>query len=644
MPEIADDTLFQGYLTASRAGDAVQCARIVRDFQIADVDLKGLYELLFRRSQFQAVGELWEHQRTAENLTADIDRREKSENDVQASEVLTQSILNSVASHIVVLDRDGVICAVNAPWQRFALENGTEPGKSARRTEVGVNYLEICRESSGASSDGATKALDGIQAVLDGRMDSFSLEYPCHSPEQQRWFFMQTNPLGNGTSCAVITHTDITTRKLAEDELNRRFGGLEALVQKRTDDLQRAIGKIRDIQSAMDNVGISIQWIDIETGRLLYVNRCAAATLGYSIDEMLRLSVMDIAPNVDLAFLRQHVDNAALTGHRRFESVNRAKDGRLVPVDVIVYYPGGDAENPAYCIAFLNDITQLKAAEQALVRGNEAAEAADRANIVRSRTEAEARMQSRKLEAMGTMAAGIAHDFNNILGSIVGFAEMTNDDLPEESDARRNIAQILSAGFRARDLVARLLIFARQNPAHPVAVDIVVQVREAIELLRASLRPLIRLSFQGSIDEASATVVADPTLIMQIVMNLCINAADAMDNHGVIRISIDPARKIKGAPPEYRAGICLSVADTGCGMTPEVLRRMRDPFFTTKEPGKGSGLGLSVVYSIVTGLGGVIEVKSRTHGSNTGTEFHVFLPVQKNTLATGELRGTHTID
>lgn len=233
--------------------------------------------------------------------------------------------------------------------------------------------------------------------------------------------------------------------------------------------------------------------------------------------------------------------------------------------------------------------------------------------------------QSRKLEAVGTLAAGIAHDFNNILGSIVGFAEMTADDLPAGSAGKENIQQILTASFRARDLVARMLSFARQSPVKSIRVDIVPQVREALALLRASLNPSVKLSVDFALHRAM--VLADPIQIQQIIMNLCINAADAMSGSGTITIRIDSAATQSAAKEVQPPRVCLSVGDSGSGMTPEVLERVFDPFFTTKAPSKGSGLGLSVVYGIVTQLAGGIEVDSRASGASTGTEFRVFLPL-----------------
>jgi signal transduction histidine kinase len=272
-------------------------------------------------------------------------------------------------------------------------------------------------------------------------------------------------------------------------------------------------------------------------------------------------------------------------------------------------------------------LEQLVAARTAaLERANAAAAAAHSASLTRLNAERDAKLQSSKLEAVGTLAAGIAHDFNNILASIIACAELAEEELADGSQAKNNVEKVISGCFRGRDLVARMLDFARERRGDPMTVNIEFQVREALALLRASLRPSIDLAFQSSTGP-SAAILADPTQIMQIVMNLCINAAHAMDNHGVIGIRLDPAASIKNAPPDQQAGICITVADTGTGMTPEIMERMFDPFFTTKAPGAGSGLGLSVVYGIVKSLGGEIKVQSSMALLGTGTQFQVFMPI-----------------
>jgi len=279
---------------------------------------------------------------------------------------------------------------------------------------------------------------------------------------------------------------------------------------------------------------------------------------------------------------------------------------------------------------YRHHLEQLVAARTAaLERANAAAAAAHSASVERLNAERDAKIQSSKLEAVGTLAAGIAHDFNNILASIIACAELAEDELLDDSEAKHNVALIIKGSFRARDLVARMLDFARERRGVVVPVNIVFQVREALALLRASLPQTVKLAFQSSLADPAASILADPAQIMQIVMNLCINAAHAMSNHGAIDIRVEPAHAAPGGSTEHRDGVCITVADTGSGMTPAVLERIFDPFFTTKAPGEGSGLGLSVVYGIVKNLGGVVEVKSSTVPPDSGTRFHIFLPIER---------------
>jgi signal transduction histidine kinase len=230
--------------------------------------------------------------------------------------------------------------------------------------------------------------------------------------------------------------------------------------------------------------------------------------------------------------------------------------------------------------------------------------------------------QSRRLEAIGTLAAGIAHDFNNLLGSIIGFSDLIGDDLPADCGGQRYLELVQQASFRARDLISRMLTFAREMSDHPEPVELVALIQDTLKLLQASLPPGIALSYESPLEHA--WVLAEASQLQQIVMNLCINAADAMNNeHGSIRIGLElaPARHAShqaAAPPLH-----LSVSDDGEGMSAELRERVFDPFYTTKEPGKGSGLGLSVVHGLVGKLGGRIDLQS-TPGQ--GTRFIIELP------------------
>ena len=240
----------------------------------------------------------------------------------------------------------------------------------------------------------------------------------------------------------------------------------------------------------------------------------------------------------------------------------------------------------------------------------------------------EARMEhASRLQSVGTLAAGVAHDFNNIIGCIAGLAELVSDDLPAGSQAARNLEQILIASARARDLVQRLLAFARQRPAAAVEVSVIDSVTETLALLEPSLRKQVHLRHRFALREARIKV--DPGSLQQIVMNLCLNANDAIEGEGEIEVVLTSAAATGRAPAGHEGDLCLLVRDSGRGMVPEVVAQVFDPFFTTKAPGEGSGLGLSVVHGIVTDLGGVIEVSSVASGSRTGTEFALFLPCLK---------------
>ena len=227
-----------------------------------------------------------------------------------------------------------------------------------------------------------------------------------------------------------------------------------------------------------------------------------------------------------------------------------------------------------------------------------------------------------RLESVGTMASGIAHDFNTIMGIINGYAEMLQDlFLPEESGYECAV-QIVDATRRARDLIARMLAFARQAPVEVLRVDAVDLVKKILKMVAITLPPKIKIRFDSDFEQAY--VMAAALQIEQIVMNLCINAADAMDGHGKLDIMIRSAPVLQRGDGSTLNRLCIIVDDDGCGMSPLVQQRAFDPFFTTKEPGKGSGLGLSVIHGIVMDLHGEIQVHSEL---GMGTSFHIYLPL-----------------
>lgn len=241
---------------------------------------------------------------------------------------------------------------------------------------------------------------------------------------------------------------------------------------------------------------------------------------------------------------------------------------------------------------------------------------------------------SQKLEAIGTLAGGIAHDFNNILGIIMGFTELSLDDTGEDSLVHRNLKQIYYAATRAKDLVQQILTFSRQIDDKKVPIRISTVVKNVLKLLRATLPTTIEI--RQKIAEDDGIVLTDEIQIQQVMMNLCINAQQAMESEGGIleillqNVFLD-TDYIKGKDLKPGLYVKLSVIDTGQGISSENIKRIFDPYFTTKGPGEGTGLGLSVVHGIVKNHGGDISVYSEP---GRGTAVHIFLPVTDTEEAT----------
>ncbi len=255
---------------------------------------------------------------------------------------------------------------------------------------------------------------------------------------------------------------------------------------------------------------------------------------------------------------------------------------------------------------------------------------------VEERTKALARSESQlqqvmKLQAIGTLAGGIAHDFNNILFPIVGYTELTMDDIPAGSQASQNLEEVLKAANRAKELVKQILTFSRQNDQERKPLKVQSLIKEALKLLRATIPSTIEI--KSIIDDECGLIEGDPTQIHQVIMNLCTNAFHALqDTGGKIEVSLKEAnlgydQSMLGAGIDVGRHLELVVNDNGHGMTQQVLERIFEPYFTTKEQGKGTGLGLSVTHGIIKNHGGDITVESQP---DKGATFRVFLPVIDN--------------
>jgi nitrogen-specific signal transduction histidine kinase/ActR/RegA family two-component response regulator len=265
-------------------------------------------------------------------------------------------------------------------------------------------------------------------------------------------------------------------------------------------------------------------------------------------------------------------------------------------------------------LSFLADITQARKAQEERERLEE---------LLR---------HSQKMEAIGTLAGGIAHDFNNLLAAIIGFTEIARARV-QEADISSCLDKVLRAGERAKDLVSQILSFSRQRSQEFKPIQIAPVVREAVKLLRASLPTTIAINV--TFDKADMVVEADPSQIHQVLMNLCANAAHAMrDGGGLLEVTLAPAvLDASNMPvhPDLNPGeyLIIRVKDNGHGISPEIMERIFEPYFTTKNEGEGTGLGLAVIHGIVKRHGGGITLSSEVF---KGTEFCVYLPLSRSAV------------
>ncbi len=345
-----------------------------------------------------------------------------------------------------------------------------------------------------------------------------------------------------------------------------------------------------------------------EDAKILKVNEFACNLYGYTKEELCNLTIYDIDPSASQQKIMRLWNDMHVKSSNIFETKHKRKDGTIFPVEItsnsLVY------EGKQYAVSFVVDITAKKQAE-----------------IQKKRAMAQL-YKAQKLEALGMLAGGIAHDFNNILSGILGYAELASLHLKPDDGSQKYFKPILNAGNRAKRLIQRILAFTRQGDSKKVPIDISRVMIESLDLIRATIPTSIEI--KTNIQSNLGTVLADETMIHQVIMNLCTNAYQAMEKNGGILEVLLASSKIGKEDslnfPELNPGkyIKLVVADNGHGMDEVTCADIFHPYFTTKESGEGTGLGLSTVHGIVKDHGGIIKVYSEV---NVGTSFQVFFPV-----------------
>jgi PAS domain S-box-containing protein len=388
----------------------------------------------------------------------------------------------------------------------------------------------------------------------------------------------------------------VDTVAAAQHELAGINRELETRVATRTAEA-RATSEM--LQSLIDVAPEAIIAVDLEW-LVTRWNAAATQLFGWTAEEVLGKPLPHLPADATGGFveLREQAEPGHAVSAR--ELVRLRKDGTSVTVLFSAAVLRDRHQSRVGYIAMLTDLTERKSLEEQL-------------------------RQSQKMEAIGRLAGGVAHDFNNILTVITSSAGFLLDNKPDEQ-ARRDLEQIATAAARAASLTRQLLTFSRKQIVNLQLVEVNAVMRQIEPMLRRLLRANIDLRAQ--LDEESAFVTADPVQLEQVLMNLVVNASDAMPAGGSLRIEtrnvvLDEARAREHAHIAPGRFVLISVTDTGVGMDAAITSRIFEPFFTTKDVGQGTGLGLAIAYAVVNQLGGSIEVHSEV---GHGTEFRILIP------------------
>jgi two-component system, cell cycle sensor histidine kinase and response regulator CckA len=490
--------------------------------------------------------------------------------------VLPVAVLDAIPGAVAQLDPRGVILGVNATWRALADQSQLLPSTNVT---TGENYIDACERAASQGLAAARPAADAVRAMLDEGEDPISLEFTLPDSDQTLWFELVVSRLeGDGFHGALVRQADITGRKAAAEALLRSEAQYRAIVESAP-------------------VGI---YQSTPEGRILAANQSLA-------DIVAARSASDLIGTNITRFYANSSEREALIAQPAaaasapIELEWKRDDGVPIWVQMVARAITDASGRTVYWEGFVYDISERKRLEAQLV-------------------------QSQKMDSVGRLAGGIAHDFNNLLTVMIGYAELLHTSSEMPAPFRAAVSEILAAARRAAELTGRMLAFARKQRVQPRAVNVNDVVRSVEELLRRIIGEDIRLDVQLAAD--LPPVLIDPTQLEQVLMNLAVNARDAMPGGGTLTITstaVEITDEEARRRPGLRTGwqVQLSMTDTGVGMDRETLARVFEPFFTTKEPGKGTGLGLAMCYGIVKQASGFIWCDS---AQGIGTTCTVLLP------------------
>lgn len=422
--------------------------------------------------------------------------------------------------------------------------------------------------------------------------------------------------LGNGIhQLAYTLKQSLQQKEILEFNLRQTRDELEIRVEKRTAELKREIeDKLlveEKYKKVMDASPVPIALYDME-GKPIYINPAFTDTFGWTLEEF-AIEKTNYIPQEEYD-LNIQIRKKIIKGQGGRDIETRRYNKNKDILDIILSFDVWRGKNnaPIGCVIILHDVTENKKMEKQL-------------------------FQARKMEAMGTLAGGIAHDFNNILSGIFAYSNLAKKHAGDAQKANPHIEQIIKGAKRASELVQQILTFSRKAEYQKQTIHFDLIINEALSLFKSTLPETIMIKEELS---EQITILADSTQIHQVIMNLCTNAYQAMiENGGTLTVNLTETQItqkniISDAYIKPGSYAHLEIHDTGHGMTKTVLEKAFDPYFTTKEIGKGTGIGLALVKAIVEAHDGYIQVYS---APEKGTCFDVYLPCRKNLPVADEL-------
>ena len=488
--------------------------------------------------------------------------KHRAEGDLKESEERYRTLIEGADQPIFTVDNRGNILFTN----RIAHEHFGEPTEGKVYDWIPKALTHPLKNLIGKTFETQTVQMMETTVLVDG---------------EKAWYDIRICPLKNKddqVDSVMVIACDISDRKTVEEE------------------------RIRLVE-ALEHADETIIITDREAN-IIYANSALEKNTGYTPDE-----VMGRRPNIfksgkhDTVFYKQLFDVLESGDTWRGMFINKKKDGTLYEEEATISPVKDEEGHISNYVAVKRDVTEERKLEKQL-------------------------QQAKKLEAIGTLAGGIAHDFNNIIHVINANAQLAMQEVVEGTEVRECLEDIYKASKRASDLVSKILTFSRDKEEKREPVVVRDMVKEVVKMINTALPE--NLVLKDDIKEDDIYVWGDPTEIHQVIMNLCKNAIHAtIDNGGEISVRLDDVAldsEFLSAYPKMTPGryTHVEIKDTGCGMDEETLEHIYEPFFTTKKPGEGTGMGLSVVHGIVKSHKGILTVDSEV---DVGTAFSVFLPI-----------------